>query len=287
MAHPEGEVATASAAAKMGVGYTLSTIATSSLEDVSQGAPDGLRFFQLYIYRDRDITLNLLRRAEKCGFNVLMLTVDTPFFGKRLADNRNKFKLPPHLKMANFESMDFKGSGVSQSKKESGLNEYANSLFDPSLTWKDLAWLKTVTKLPIILKGILTAEDALLAVSACVAGIVVSNHGARQLDTVPATIDALPEIVRAVNGRCEVYLDGGVRLGTDVFKALAIGAQAVFIGRPAVYGLACGGEEGVKKVLEILQEEFSTALAFAGCSNIADIKPDMVVHQSFYHGSKL
>jgi (S)-2-hydroxy-acid oxidase len=288
MAHPDGEIATARAAAKMNTAFTLSTIATTTMEEVAAAtSPGSLRIFQLYIYRERDITRQLVARAERAGFAALMLTVDTPFFGKRRDDNRNKFKLPPHLKMANFEGLDFNQTGVNQSNKESGLNEYASSLFDASLTWKDVDWLRSVTRLPIVVKGILSAEDAVEAVNHGVAGIIVSNHGARQLDTVPATIDVLPEIVHAVGGRCEVYMDGGVRTGTDVFKAVALGARAVFIGRPAIYGLAYNGEEGVRQVLQILQTELSSAMALAGCATVEDIKPSFIRHVSLFNFSKL
>lgn len=238
MAHPDGEVASAKGAKSAGIGFTLSTIATSSIEEIASGVGASLRFFQLYIYKDRNITVQLIRRAETGGFSAVFLTVDTPFFGKRRSDNRNRFKLPPHLRMANFDKIDFKGSGVNQSKTESGLNEYAASLFETSITWKDVEWLKTITKLPVVLKGILSREDALMAVECGVAGICVSNHGGRQLDSVPATIDCLRDIVSAVDGRVEVYLDGGVRTGTDVLKAIALGAKTVFVGRPVLYALA-------------------------------------------------
>ncbi|KAG1652501.1 Hydroxyacid oxidase 1 [Nymphon striatum] len=233
MAHPDGEVATAKAAESVGTAMILSTIATSSIEEIAEGAPSLLKWFQLYIYRDRKITQQLVIRAEKAGYKAIVLTVDTPMFGLRLADARNKFKLPSHLRMKNFDQIGIKSTGVQKAKNESGLNEYAASLFDPSITWKDILWLRQITHLPIIVK----AEDALLSLEHGASAIMVSNHGARQLDGVPATIDVLPEIVKAVNGRCEVYLDGGIRTGTDVLKALALGARAVFMGRPLLWGL--------------------------------------------------
>ncbi|XP_074651429.1 2-Hydroxyacid oxidase 1-like [Tubulanus polymorphus] len=283
MAHPDGEIATAKAAAGMNIVFTLSTIATSSIEEVARGqGPNGARWFQLYIYKDRDITKQLVRRAEKAGFKALALTIDTPMFGKRLIDTRNRFKLPPHLKMANFEALDRKGFRMNVSKKGSGLNEYANELFDPSLTWDDVKWLKSFTHLPVIVKGVLTGEDALKALECKVDGIWVSNHGARQLDGVPATIDVLPEVAKAVDGKCEIYLDSGIRTGTDILKALALGATAVFIGRPALYGLACQGEEGVRMVLQILKDEFDQAMALSGCRSIKELSPDLLRHQSTY-----
>ncbi|GFS94666.1 hydroxyacid oxidase 1 [Nephila pilipes] len=281
MAHPDGEVATAKGAAAEGVVMTLSTLSTTSLEDVAKAAPEAIRWLQLYIYTDRDSTKEFITRAEKAGFSAIVLTVDAPIFGHRFADSRNKFSLPPHLRLGNFPEPE-KSSVASTSKAVSGLNTYAESMFDASISWKDIDWLKKITSLPIILKGILTAEDALLAVEHEVAGIVVSNHGARQLDGVPATIEVLPEIVRAVAGRCEVYLDGGVRNGTDVLKALALGAKTVFVGRPILWGLVHSGESGVRRILQILKEEFDTAMALSGCSTIEDIKPSLVVRQESY-----
>lgn len=282
MAHPEGEIATCRAASRAKTLMILSTIATTSVEELASAVPDSLRWFQLYIYRDRKVTQDLVRRAERAGFRALVLTVDTPMFGHRLADTRNKFTLPSHLRLANFTGNDVKSSGVCKAISGSGLNEYAASLFDPSLTWDDVRWLRTITNLSIVIKGVLTAEDATLAVKHGAEAILVSNHGARQLDGVPATIEALPEVVRAVAGECEVYLDGGVRTGTDVVKALALGARAVFIGRPAIWGLACKGEEGVSKVLEILRREVDLALALAGCPSAANIPQSIVVRKEVY-----
>ena len=277
----------------------LSTISTSSIEEVAAAAPTANKWFQLYIYKNRDITRSLIRRAESAGFKALVLTVDTPFFGTRLADVRNKFCLPPHLTLANLKSEAVKQMSTPGSQA-SGLNEYAASLFDSSLTWKDVDWLKTVTKLPVLVKGILTAEDADEALKHGVDGIVVSNHGARQLDHVSSTVSnlsngsktkflfpqihALPEVVKAVAGRCEVYVDGGFRTGTDILKALAMGARGVFVGRPVLWGLTVGGEDGVRKVLQILRKELDNCMALSGCCRITDIQqiPNLVVHKSYY-----
>ncbi|KAI0217590.1 Hydroxyacid oxidase 1 [Lamellibrachia satsuma] len=236
----------------------------------------------MYIYKERAVTLGLLRRAEKNGYKALILTVDTPVVGKRLADDRNQFSLPPQYSMANFSKTSDTGNSICESKKRLGLTEYTNSFFDQSLTWADVKWLKTVTVLPVVVKGVLTAEDAREAIDSGVDGIVVSNHGGRQLDGVPATLDALSEVVAAVGGRCEVYFDGGVRLGTDVLKALALGARAVFIGRPAIYGVAYNGAAGVQEVLQILKSEFDTSMALCGCSAVADIKPSLVARRQSY-----
>lgn len=278
MAHPDGEVATARACGTLGTVMTLSTWATSSIEEVAAGAPNTLRWFQLYIYKDRAMTRRLVERAEQQGYKALALTVDAPRLGKRYADERNRFSLPGHLTLANFDASDAHGSGV-KSQNTSGLAAYVASLIDPTLCWKDIEWLRSITQLPIIVKGIMTAEDTREAVRRGVDGIWVSNHGARQLDTTPATIEALPEVVAAAGSRCEVYVDGGVRYGTDALKAIALGARAVFVGRPAVWGLACGGEAGVKRVLELLRDELSLAMMLAGCSSVSDIPHGLVVHQ--------
>lgn len=278
MAHPDGEVATARAAGRMGAPFTLSTIATSSIEEIAHGAPNALRLFQLYIYRDREVTASLVRRAEAAGYSALVLTVDAPFFGIRRADARNQFILPPHLRMANFQSAE-ESSRVNTSAGGSGINEYVASLFDPTITWEDVTWLKGITKLPLVLKGILTKEDAILAVEAGAAAIWVSNHGARQVDGVAPTMEALPEVVEAVAGRCEVYVDGGFSQGGHIFKALALGANMVFMGRPLLWGLACGGEEGAWDVLDTLRTELNSVMALSGCVTVQDVTRAMVVRR--------
>lgn len=187
MAHPDGEVATVKACSSEGVVMILSTISTTSIEDVASAGPDAIKWFQLYIYKDRKVTKNLVNRAEKNGFKALVLTVDTPMFGTRLADSRNKFCLPSHLKLANLQTENSLQMAT-PSGQTSGLNEYAASLFDASLTWKDVEWLSTITSLPIVVKGILTADDAVEATKHNISAIIVSNHGARQLDHVPATV---------------------------------------------------------------------------------------------------
>ncbi|MED6124294.1 Lactoylglutathione lyase, variant 3 [Stylosanthes scabra] len=226
----------------------------------------GIRFFQLYIFRDRNLVTQLVRRAERAGFKAVVLTVDRPFIGRREADIKNGFRLPPNMTLKIFEGLDFgeqtkAGSSVSQARRH----------FDESLNWKDVKWLQTITSLPILLKGILTAEDARIAVQAGVAGIIVSNHGARQLDYVPASIMVLEEIVQAVEGRIPVFVDGGIRRGTDIYKALALGACAVFIGRAVVFSLAAEGENGVKKVLKMLRDELQLTMALCGSPSLKHI----------------
>ncbi|XP_067421424.1 2-Hydroxyacid oxidase 1 [Emydura macquarii macquarii] len=276
LAHMDGETATARACRSMGTGMMLSSWATSTIEEVAQAAPDGLRWLQLYIYKDRKVTRSLVQRAEIAGYQGIFVTVDTPFLGKRFDDVRNKFQLPPHLRMKNFDTNDLAFSSEKGYGENSGLAVYVAQAIDPSITWEDIKWLRGLTSLPIVAKGILRADDAREAVKHGVNGILVSNHGARQLDGVPATIDVLPEIVEAVEGKVEVFLDGGVRKGTDVLKALALGATAVFIGRPIIWGLVYQGEEGAKEVLQMLKEEFQLAMALSGCCSVKGIDRTLV-----------
>ncbi len=273
LAHPDAELATVRACAAAGRVMTLSTLSNTSIEEVAAQA-DGRLWFQLYLYRDRELARALVERARAAGARALVLTVDTPRLGRREANERNGFVLPPHLGMPNVGSRE----QMSQIDAEGGsqLAEYFAELIDPSLSWRDVEWLRGITDLPIVLKGILTAEDAELAVQHGAAAIWVSNHGGRQLDTAVASIEALPEVVQAVGGRAEVYLDGGIRRGTDVLKALALGARAVFLGRPVLYGLACGGEAGVSRMLDLLTEELRLAMALSGQSDVAGLSPALV-----------
>ncbi|XP_051219912.1 glycolate oxidase 3 [Lolium perenne] len=273
MAHPEGELATARAAASAGTIMTLSTLATSSVEEVNSVGP-GIRFFQLYVFKDRNLVRQLVKRAETAGFKAIVLTVDTPILGRREADIKNRFILPPHLVLKNFEALDL---GTMDKTDDSGLASYVAGQFDRSLCWEDVKWLQTITPLPILVKGVMTAEDTRLAIENGAAGIIVSNHGARQLDYVPATISCLEEVVTEAKGRLPVFLDGGVRRGTDVFKALALGAAGVFIGRPVLYSLAVDGEAGVRKMLQMLRDELELAMALGGCASLRDITRAHVV----------
>ncbi|KAG0438436.1 hypothetical protein HPB47_017015 [Ixodes persulcatus] len=209
----------------------LSTFSNNSLEDVQRAAPEGLRWFQLHVFRDREFTRNLVERAERAGYRALVLTVGMPVCSQRATGTNPTFCVPDNVRYANLE-------GTSMDQGADPKVDFHDRLFDPSLTWRDVTWLKSLTKLPVVAKGICTAEDAEEAVHHGVSAILVSNHGGRRLDGIPSTIEVLPEIVRAVRGRVEVYLDGGVRRGTDVIKALGLGAKAVFVGRPALWGLA-------------------------------------------------
>jgi (S)-2-hydroxy-acid oxidase len=285
MAHPDGEMATSRASADMGTIMIASTIATTSLENIARAAPDGLRWFQLYVYKDRKATEAIVRRVEKAGYKALVVTIDTAVAGNRRNDARNSFALPSHLKMENF--VDDLAAGLTMNVAQgstSGFTNYVNSFFDSSMTWSTIDWLKSITSLPVMVKGLLTAEDAELACQHGVEGIIVSNHGARQCDSVPATVEALPEVVQAVDNRCDVYIDGGIRSGNDVFKALALGAKLVFVGRPYLWGLAYDGEAGVKSVINVLKTELQTTMALAGCKNMHDVQTikKLVVHESNY-----
>ncbi|TQE09710.1 hypothetical protein C1H46_004667 [Malus baccata] len=264
LAHPEGEVATARAAAACNTIMILSYMSTCTVEEVASSC-NAVRFFQIYVYKRRDISAQMVRRAEKNGYKAIVLTADTPRLGRREADIKNKMVAP---QLRNFEGLI---STEVDSDEGSNLEAFAKGSFDASLCWEDIGWLKSITNLPILIKGVLTHEDARKAMEVGVAGIVVSNHGARQLDYTPATISVLEEVVHAVGGKIPVLFDGGIRRGTDVFKALALGAQAVLVGRPVVYGLAANGKRGVKRVIEMLKDEFELTMALSGCPSIRDI----------------
>ncbi|PON43574.1 Alpha-hydroxy acid dehydrogenase, FMN-dependent [Parasponia andersonii] len=270
LAHPEGEVATARAAAASDTIMVLSYMSNCTVEEVASSC-NAVRFYQLYVNKRRDVSAQLVQRAERNGFKAIVLTVDAPRLGRREADIRNKM-VAPELK--NFEGLMSTEVDIDDGSK---LEAFARKTFDDSLCWEDLKWLRSVTNLPILIKGVLTHEDARKAVEAGVHGIVVSNHGARQLDHTPATISVLEEVVQAVGGKVPVIFDGGVRRGTDVFKALALGAQAVLVGRPVIYGLAAMGQNGVKSVIEMLKNELELTMALSGCPNLKHITRSHVV----------
>ncbi|HEY9718087.1 MAG TPA: alpha-hydroxy acid oxidase [Trichormus sp.] len=274
MAHADGECATARAATKLGTIMCVSTLATCSIEEVAQASPESSLFFQLYVYKDKAITKDLVQRAEAAGYKALVLTVDSPMLGRRERDVRNLFQLPEGLKIANLVVDTLKR--FPQVPSESGLFAYIHDLYDASLTWKDLEWICSLSQLPLLVKGILRGDDALRAIECGAKGIVVSNHGGRQLDTAISTIEALPDVMHAVGGRAEVLLDGGIRRGTDILKALAMGARAVLIGRPVLWGLAADGEAGAAHVLEILRNELDLAMALSGCPTLSTITEDLL-----------
>jgi 4-hydroxymandelate oxidase len=273
LAHPDGEMATAEAAAASGVGMVLSTLSTKSLEEVAT-VSHGLQWFQLYIHKDRGLTRALVERAEAAGYKAICLTVDAPVLGKRERDQRNEFTLPAGLHPANLTQMT--GLDIPLEKGESGLLTYFAQQINPGVTWQDLEWLQSISPLPLVLKGILRGDDAVRAVEYGARAIVVSNHGGRQLDGAIASLDALPEIFAAVDGQAQILLDGGIRRGTDVLKALALGADAVLIGRPILWGLALGGAAGVSQVISLLKAELTTAIALSGCATLQDIDSSLV-----------
>ncbi|HST14639.1 MAG TPA: alpha-hydroxy acid oxidase [Gaiellaceae bacterium] len=256
VAHPDGEVGMARAAGAAGTVMCLSTMSTSSSADVA--ATGAMRWFQLYVFRDEGVTRELVRQAVDGGFTALVLTVDTPVLGRRERDHRTGFTIPDGVEVASLGR-----GGVTPLEAFSWMSQ--------SVSWRDVERLASETGLPVLVKGVLTREDAALACDHGTAGIVVSNHGGRQLDGVSATIDALPEVVEAVAGRLPVLVDGGVRRGTDVVKALALGAEAVLAGRAPLWGLAAGGEAGARHVLELLRDEILLALKLVGATSPADV----------------
>lgn len=272
LANPDGELATARGANAENATMILSTMSTTPVEDVSRTAKNRL-WFQLYVQRDRGFTRELVQRAEAAGCQALCLTVDTPILGARNREDRVEFRLPANLELPHLRGL--KVNGVDISKSGAGHRPVGGSIYsaitDPSLSWKDVEWLGGLAKVPLLLKGVLNPDDADRAVRSGAAGVIVSNHGARNLDTVPATLDALPPVADRVAGRVPLLVDGGIRRGTDVLKALACGANAVLIGRPYLYGLGVAGEDGVARVIEILRREFEMAMALTGRPAIASI----------------
>ncbi|MDQ3340959.1 MAG: alpha-hydroxy-acid oxidizing protein [Myxococcota bacterium] len=273
LAHRDGELASVRAAGDAGTLFILSTLSNTAVEDVVAAA-SGPVWFQLYIYRDRGATEALVRRVEAAGCRALVLTVDAPLLGRRERDVKNRFALPTGLGIENMHAAGY--ARVPAASADSGLAAYFAELLDPALTWDAISWLRSITKLPVIVKGIVRADDAIRAVEHGAAGIVVSNHGGRQLDASPATIEVLPRIADAVAGGAEILLDGGVRRGTDVVKALALGARCVLVGRPVLWGLAAAGREGVVAALGTLRRELDLAFALCGCPDVARVTRDLV-----------
>ena len=272
LCHDEGEQATARAAKAAGTIYTLSTPASIVLEEVAPEA--GPWWFQLYVYRDRGLTRDLVARAAAARASALVVTVDMPALGRREADERNRFALPPGVTMPNVQLP------APRLATEAGASAQwitAVPAVEPALTWDDLDWLASLSPLPVIPKGILHPADAVRAVEHGARAVVVSNHGGRQLDNAVATLDALPAVVAAVGDRAEVLLDGGVRRGTDILKALALGARAVLIGRPIHWGLAVGGEAGVRNVMELLRAELALDLLLCGLASPGAVDRSLIV----------
>jgi L-lactate dehydrogenase (cytochrome) len=292
--HPDGEVGVARALHGAGTIYTVSSMASQSIEHLAREAP-GPKWIQMYMWRDRGLTRELIERARAAGgFSALVLTVDTARVGQRERDRRNGFTLPPRLTMrslagglahprwaARFVVAPEIGLANLRAAEGGGpieMSGYALASFDATMSWNDVAWLREIWPGPILLKGILTADDGAQAAAAGVEAVIVSNHGGRQLDHVPASIDALPRVLDAVGGRLEVLLDGGIRRGSDVVKALAIGARACLIGRPLLYGLGVAGQRGAARAIELLRNEVELTLALLGCASVTQLDPAYVGH---------
>jgi L-lactate dehydrogenase (cytochrome) len=288
MIHTDGEPAVARVAARTGIPYALSTMGTTSIEDLAAAAPDGHRWFQLYLWRDRAASRDFVARAQAAGYEALVLTVDTPVAGPRLRDVRNGLTIPPSLSLRTFaegalhpawwldllttEPLQF----ASLNRFDGTVAELVGRLFDPAATIEDLVWLRSIWHGPLVVKGIINAIDARAVVGAGADAVVVSNHGGRQLDRAPTPLEALPSIVDAVGDQVEVYVDGGVMSGGDVVAAVALGARAALVGRAYLYGLMAGGERGVLRAADILVQEVVSTLALLGVTRISDLRPDHV-----------
>ncbi len=274
LAHPEGELATVRGAGEAGSIFVLSSLSNTAMEDVVAAA-SGPVFFQLYVYKDRGATKALVERAEAAGCQAIVLTVDAPLLGTRERDVRNRFHLPEGLEVKNVSALG-RGDVADPGAGKSGLAEYVTEQLDASLTFADVEWLASMTKLPVLVKGVVRGDDAIRAVEHGARGIVVSNHGGRQLDGAIASADALPGVALAVGDRAEVLVDGGIRRGVDVLRALALGAKAVLIGRPILWGLTVGGADGVALALGMLGRELDLAMALAGCPTVGDVTVDLL-----------
>jgi len=271
MYHPQGGVAAARAAAKSGTIYGVSSSVGHSVEEIG-AASGGPKWFQLYVPQDRAIARQLVQRVERAGYQAIIVTVDLGEW--KDADRRNRFSLPKEMLVKHLRDIGFDQITSAMSYDE--IIAFNAQAWDVSLTWEFFDWLRGITKLPILIKGVLRAEDAKKAVSIGLDGVIVSNHGGRRLDGMPATIDMLPVVAEAVAGRAEVYMDGGIRRGTDVLKALAFGARAVLIGRPYAWALAADGEAGVIKVIDLLRDELRNAMTATGCARVADVEESLI-----------
>ncbi|MBI3428621.1 MAG: alpha-hydroxy-acid oxidizing protein [Actinobacteria bacterium] len=285
LAHPMGEVAAAQAAGKMGIISTVSSSSSWNLEEIASSS-SGTKWFQLYIWRDRELTAEIVERARAAGYTALVLTVDVPISARRERDLRNGFTIPPRPRVSQSGDLlkhfgwfyaqlksELAGHKMSMGNFTPGnvgmrsrlkMLEVVNDLFDPSITWHDVEWLKSIWNGPLVIKGVMTASDAKRTVASGADAVWISNHGGRQLDGVSASVTVLPDIVRAVRGKAEIYIDGGVRRGGDIVKAIALGANACMIGRPYLYGLAANGKVGVENIIKILQVEMDATMALMG-----------------------
>jgi L-lactate dehydrogenase (cytochrome) len=294
--HPDGELAVARAAARMGTIYTLSAMSSRSIEEVAAAAPGGIRWFQIYVWKDRRLLVDFIDRCRESGYNAVCLTVDVPTLGARERDRRNGMTVPPRITPRTLLEAAIRPAwawrfltgpeitmanvvdhAVARRTDTVTMTHYIHQQLDPAVTWDDLAWLRERWDGKLLIKGVLGPADAARAVELGCDAVIVSNHGGRQLDRTPSAIAALPAVVDSVAGRAEILLDGGVRRGTDVITALALGARAVLVGRPYLYGLAAGGQRGVERVLTLLREEIALALRLLGRSSIADIDSSVLL----------
>ncbi|MEK7217241.1 MAG: alpha-hydroxy acid oxidase [Chloroflexota bacterium] len=297
MAAPQGELPAARAAAAAGTVFTISTLSGVTMEQAAQ-VSTGPKWFQLYVWRDRDLTRALVERAAAAGYTALMVTADVPVLGQRERDIRNGATIPPRITLANaldsltklpwlwgmaraprVDFANFTGFVQGQGARILSLGAFVNSQFDPTLNWQDVAWLRSIWRGPLAVKGVMSADDAVRAADAGADAVIVSNHGGRQLDGLPAPIEVLPEAVDAVAGRIEVLMDGGIRRGTDVVKALALGAKACMIGRPYLYGLGASGQTGVEQAIGILRAEMARTLALLGRPRVTDLDRPVIREQ--------
>ncbi len=273
LADPEGEVATARGAADAGALITVSSLSTRTVEDIA-AASQGPKWFQLYVNRDRSFTEELIQRVVAAGYRAIVVTADAPKWGRRIQDVRNGFHLPEGVEAVNLVRSRTDASALSHSG--AGLGAAFDWMLDASLTWKDFEWVCRVSPVPVMVKGVCRPDDAVAAFDHGAAGVIVSNHGGRQLDAAPATVSVLPGIRHAVGPQRCLVVDGGIRSGSDVLKALAAGATAVQVGRPVLWGLSVGGAQGVARVLSLLREDMELSMALAGASSLADITPDLI-----------
>jgi len=278
MVHEEGEVATARAAAELGLPFIQSTVSSCSIEEIAAATGTSPKWYQLYWSQNEEIAFSMVKRAEHAGYEAIVLTIDTMMIGWREQDIRSRFSpLAAGFGQGNYESDAVFMDSLPARDQSAIVQGILDNILHPSLSWKQVAELRKWTKLPIILKGVLHPEDAKLAMDNGIDGIIVSNHGGRQLDGAIASIDALPEIVQAVDGKMPVLFDSGVRRGSDILKALALGADAVLVGRPYIYGLAVGGQAGVAHVLNNLLEEFRISMALSGVADVKDLRKLKIV----------
>lgn len=271
LAHPHGEIATIKAAQEHNVIMVLSTCSTCSFEEIKENTSISA-WFQLYIYKDRKITQNLVQLAESFGYQGIVLTVDVPLYGKRIKELHHPITLTPDFEIKNLQNAGLNLKGIFSSQ----LTSHLASLLDPTITWNDIEWLRSITTLPVILKGIVNPKDIQIAIEHNIDALIVSNHGGRQLDTTLSSVDALKLVRDTVGGNLEIILDGGIRKGVDILKALALGAKAVMVGRPILWGLATSGEEGVKQIINILKSELDLAMALCGYTSINQINEEVL-----------